>query len=100
MLPTALLISFAAAAAMFVLMVKLNIRRVLGYDAFVDIVATAMLVSMFKGTATGMAAAMFAGVILSLLLLIAKQLLGYERLERDGLHLRWRFYPPKWRTDQ
>lgn len=98
MLGTALLISIASAAALFILMVKLNIRRVLGYDAAVDVISTLMLVGMFSGTATGTAAAMFAGVLLSLLLLIAKSLLGYERLERDGNRLRWRFYPPKWRS--
>ena len=95
-----MIIAAAAAAALFIVMVKLNIRRILGYDAMIDLCSTALLISMFKGTATGMAAAVFAGVILSLLLLIAKQLLGYERLERDGMHLRWRFYPPKWRTDR
>lgn len=100
MLSTAIIISLAAAAALFVLMIKLNIRRVLGYDVLVDLCSTALLVSMFSGTATGMAAAMFGGVILSILLLLAKLLLGYERLERDGYHLRWRYYPPKWRTDK
>lgn len=93
-----IVIAAAAAAALFIVMIKLNIRRILGYDAAVDLISTALLISMFQGTATGMAAAVFAGVILSILLLIAKQLLGYERLERDGLHLRWRFYPPKWRS--
>lgn len=92
------IVAAAAAAALFIVMIKLNIRRVLGYDALIDLVSTALLISMFQGTATGMAAAVFAGVILSLLLLIAKQLLGYERLERDGLHLRWRYYRPKWRS--
>lgn len=97
MLTTAFIISMASAAALFILFVKLNIRRVLGYDVIVDLCSTMLLVSMFSGTATGVAAAMFGGVILSLLLLIAKILLGYERLERDGSRLRWRFYPPKWR---
>lgn len=93
-----LFIAVAAAAALFVLMLKMNIRRVLGYDAAVDITSTALLVSMFNGTLGGMAAAVFAGCLLSILLLVAKCLLGYERLERDGLRLRWRFYPPRWRS--
>lgn len=92
-----LMISIAAASALFVLMIKLNIRRVLGYDAAVDFISTTMLVGMFSGTVTGMAAAVFAGCLLSIMLLIAKKLVGYERLERDGLQLRWRYYPPAWR---
>ena len=90
--------SLASAAALFILFLKLNIRRVLGLDPWVDIGSTVFLVTMFSGTATGAAAAMFAGVFLSLMLYIARGVCGYERLVRDGWHWRWKFYPPKWRS--
>ena len=93
-----IVIAMAAAAALFILFMKLNIRRVLGFDPWVDIGSTVFLVSMFSGTATGAAAAMFAGVFLSLMLYIARGLFGCEKLVRDGWKWRWKFIPPKWRS--
>lgn len=89
--------SLAAAAALFILFLKLNIRRVLGFDPWVDIASTIFLVSIFSGTATGAAAAMFAGVFLSLMLYIARGLFGCEKLVRNGWQFRWKYHPPKWR---
>lgn len=96
---SALILATAAAASLFVLMFKLNIRRVLGYDAIVDVAVTLNLVAIMGGTLGGLTAAILAGLFMSILLAIAKKILGYEKLERDGLKLRWRFYPPTWRTD-
>lgn len=96
MLSSAIIFAFASASALFILLIKLNIRRVLGYDVVFDVLMTVVLVTSFSGTVTGMAAAMIAGVVMSLMLLIAKILMGYERLERDGMRLRWKYYPPKW----
>ncbi|MGB2103131.1 MAG: hypothetical protein ACPHVN_00780 [Luminiphilus sp.] len=93
----AFVFAFAAAGALFILLLKMNLRRVLGYDVFVDIICTVVLVTSFSGTLTGMAAAMIAGVAISILLGIAKLLIGYERIERRGLKLTWVTYPPKMR---
>lgn len=95
---SALLLAVAAAASLFILLIKLNIRRVLGYDAAIDVVATLNLVAIFGGTLGGLTAAIFAGLFLSILLLITKKLLGHEKLVRDGHRLRWKFYPPTWRS--
>lgn len=95
----ALLLAFAAAASLFVLAIKLNLRRVLGYDAYFDVIVTLNLVGIFGGTLGGLAAAVFAGLFLSILLYIAKGLFGYERLHRDGWKLHWVYTKPKWRND-
>ena len=95
MLTNSIVFALAAGAALFILLLKLNIRRVLGYDVAFDIVCTVVLVTSFSGTVTGMAAAMIAGVVISIMLGIAKLLMGYQRLERDGLKLKWVDHPPK-----
>lgn len=96
MIASALLFAFASATALFILACKLNIRRVLGYDAMVDVIMTVILMSSFSGTVTGMAAAMFAGCIMSIMLLVARKLYGYERLVKVGtFRLAWKYYPPK-----
>lgn len=89
--------SLAAAAALFILFLKLNIRRVLGFEPWVDIGSTIFLISIFSGTATGAAAAMFAGVFLSILLYIARGIFGYEKLVRNGWQFSWKYQPPRWR---
>lgn len=98
MLTSAIVFAIASSAALFVLLIKLNIRRVLGYDAAFDVAMTIVLVTSFSGTVTGMAAAMIAGCFMSIMLLIAKKLYGYERLVRVGwFKCRWKYYPPKHR---
>ena len=92
---SAFVFAAASAAALFILLLKLNIRRVLGYDVAFDITCTVILVTSFSGTVTGMAAAMIAGVVISIMLGIAKFLMGYQRLERNGFKIRWVSYPPK-----
>lgn len=92
---SAFVFALASAGALFILLIKLNIRRVLGYDVFFDVTCTVVLITSFSGTVTGMAAAMIAGVCISIMLGIAKLLFGYERLERDGFKIRWRYYSPK-----
>lgn len=99
MLTDALIFSLASAFALFILLVKLNIRRVLGYDVLVDIACTAILLWSFKGTVTGMAAAMIGAVTISLLLFAIKLLIGFERLERHGWRFHWVRYHPQWRLD-
>lgn len=92
---SAFVFALASAGAIFILLVKLNIRRVLGYDVIFDVGCTVVLITSFSGTVTGMAAAMIAGVFISIMLGVAKCLMGYERLERRGLKLHWVSYPPK-----
>lgn len=96
---TYLVISVGTALALFVLMLKIGLRRVLGYDIYVDIGCTILLIIIFQGTVTGTIAATMAGLILSILLLVCKYLIGYERYEEDPVTQEyvWVSYPPFWK---
>lgn len=96
MLTSALVFAVASAFALFILLVKLNIRRILGYDVAVDIACTVVLLSAMEGTATGMGAAMIAAVVISLFLFVIKLCIGYERLKIVDGHLQWVSYKPVW----
>ena len=81
-----------AAIAMIFLFFKLDIRKVLGYDAFIDIAFTTLLAYLFAGTFSGMVAALIGGALLSVFLLIAKKVLGYKRLVFENRRLIWKYY--------
>ncbi len=81
-----------AAVAMIFLFFKLGIRKVLGYDAIVDIAFTGLLAWMLAGTFSGMMTALIGGAVLSIFLLITKKFLGYERLVWKDHCLQWKYY--------
>lgn len=74
---------FIAAHTLLIMCFKLGIRKVLGYDAIVDIAATILLLWMFQGTYSGMMAGAFGGLVISIELAILKKWLGYEVLTFD-----------------
>lgn len=78
-----LLAGFIAAHTLLLLCFKLGIRRVLGYDAVVDIFATLLLLWMFQGTYSGMVAGAAGGLVISVELALLKRWLGYETLTYD-----------------
>lgn len=83
-----------SAVAFYIVFWKLGIERVCGYDVYVDVTATIVLMLMFAGTYTGMIAAVIAGLLLSVALSITKKMRGYEKLERTGYFTwKWRYYP-------
>lgn len=92
-----LFISVSAALAMFIIMVKVGLRKVLGYDVYVDIGCTFALIIMFNGTVTGMISATLAGVILSIFLFISKLIIGFEKYIEVNGEYTWVYHPPKWR---
>ena len=66
-------------------------QAVLGYDIVVDIAVTSLFVMLFAGTLGGMLIAITAGLLISVLLLIAKKL-GTSRtlrITRKGLRLQY-----------
>lgn len=99
MLTSAIVFALASSVALFALLLKMNIRRVLGYDVAVDIACTILLISAFDGTVTGMAAAMFAGCVISLMLFCIKLCIGFERLKLEHGKLKWIRYEPTWTHD-
>lgn len=78
-----LIAGFIASHTLLLLCFKLGIRKVLGYDAAFDIAATVLLLWMFEGTYSGMIAASFGGLVISVELWILKYYLGYEILLFD-----------------
>lgn len=69
------------AIAMIFLMLKLDIKKVCGYDIYVDIGFTGALMLMLSGSYAGMMAAIIAGAIISIFLYTTKKLIGYKKLE-------------------
>lgn len=93
-----LYISIGTALALFVLMLKIGLRKVLGYDVYVDIGCTLFLLYAFQGTATGMITATLAGLFLSIILYLFKLCIGYERYEEiNEQESDWVYYPPFWK---
>jgi len=78
-----------AAIAMIFLMLKMNLRRLCGYDIFIDIGFTGLLAWMLAGTFSGMVAALIGGAIISVFLYIVKQRIGAERLVFKNRKLQW-----------
>lgn len=78
-----------AALAMIFLMLKMNLRRLCGYDVFIDIGFTGLLAWMLAGTFSGMMAALVGGAIISIFLYVVKQRVGAERLVFHNFKLKW-----------
>ena len=62
------------------LLYKVGCNKILGYDVIVDIVATLGLMYIFAGTYSGMMAAIIGGLFISVILIIAKKFVSYEKL--------------------
>ena len=92
---------------------KLGVKRILGYDVWMDIILAAGLYEAFAGTAMGVSAAIIGGFTSSVILFTVKQFIGFQRLgfirvSRDVLRigpippvtvyyskLVWKTYPPR-----
>jgi len=75
-----LLAGLLTALGMLFLLYKVGFKRVLAYDVVVDIVATLGLMSIFAGTYSGMMAAIVGGLFISVILIVAKRFVSYEKL--------------------
>lgn len=74
-------------------------RKLLGYDAWVDIVVTLALPIWLGLTYSGVVLGIIAGLSMSIILFVAKNVLGYSRLERDGWKFHWVNHEAIWMTD-
>ena len=82
----------ASALGILVILLQFDFRKVLGYSLIIDVTATGGLAWIFAGTFSGMMAAIFGGLTLSLILAVSKKLLGYKTLTSSG----WTQYPATW----
>lgn len=94
------------AFAFIVLLFKLKgdtVRKLLGFDIYLDILATLIMMKLFAGTFGGMMAAIVGGLVFSIALIFFKKLLGYKKLSvvNSPDHivpaLRWVDVNPIWR---
>ena len=84
-----------SALAMIFLILKLDLKKVCGYDFFVDIGFTFLLAYMFSGTYSGMMAAIIGGTIVSIFLFFVKKVNGYSKLAIVNKKLTWIQYNVK-----
>ncbi len=81
--------------AILFLCVKVGMRKVCGYDVAADIILTTVLCFIFYGTYSGMMVGIVGGIIVSVSLLLYKNIYGYERLVRTSfLNFEWKYFPP------
>jgi len=85
----------ASAIAILFMLFKLDIKKVLAFDVFVDIGASFLLIIMFAGTFAGMMAAVIAGAIISIALYCMKKLMGCKKPQRNGFRWQWVNVPPR-----
>ena len=62
------------------LLYKVGFRHILAYDVIVDILATIGLMYIFAGTYSGMMAAIIGGLFISIVLIMAKYFVNYQKL--------------------
>lgn len=79
-----LIYGLISAAAIFVLFVKLDIKKILGYDVWIDLAFTIFLGYILQGSFAGMMAALIGGLALSVILGSLKYLIGYKKLTLKG----------------
>ena len=101
MITTAITAAGFATAGLVFLALKFGnnfVKRLLGYDWAVDVAVTFTLAWMFAigGTISGMLTGIITGVFISILLIIAKRVIGYQRLELTDDGLQWKEEKGEW----
>ncbi len=69
---TILTVGLLTAIAIFILLMKMGIRKFTNHSILTDVIISGGLTIMFIGTFTGMATALTAGIFVSLMLWVAK----------------------------
>lgn len=77
------------AATLLTAMRFMDLKKLLGYSALVDVAFTILMFMMFMGTFSGIVAGAFGGLFMTLALYVLKDLLGYKRIQRRGCKLVW-----------
>ena len=77
---TFILVGAMTVIGVLLMLARLNIKRFLGYPNTVDILFTLLMLWMFAGTFSGMVAAGFASLFMSIILWVLRSTLGAERM--------------------
>jgi len=72
-----IVIGLISGFGLLLILLKMDFWKVLGFDIYVDIGATLLLMFAYAGTLGGMIAAMVGGLQISVILLIVKKLWGH-----------------------
>lgn len=75
-----ILAGIISAVGLLFLIFKFGIRRVISYDIQIDIAVTGLLMYALAGTYSGMMAALFGGLIVSVVLFVMKRTMYREEL--------------------
>jgi len=96
-----ILAGLIAAAGLLFLLFKFGMRRIINYDIYVDLLVTTLLMFLLAGTFSGMMAALFAGLVVSVLLFLMKRTMRHESfgvIKTDKFPYRkfgWRVHEPQ-----
>ena len=83
--------------AVWLIFMKLDIRKVIGYDVWVDISFSLILAFYLKGSYEGAMVAIVSGLTLGILLYLTKKVIGAKKLIRTAsLQYEWRYFPPEY----
>lgn len=98
-----LVVGIVTVLSTLITMARMDIRKWLGYSNGVDVLFTIMLVALMHGSFPGIVSAAFAGIVMSVLLWVLRNVMGYKKLKcvrnrwyKGGCTLQWVSYPPKW----
>ena len=80
----ALLIGVLSALAILIVMMRINLRRFMGFPATLDALVVLLLIFMLHGSYVGMVAAVVGGIAFSAMITLIRRLYGYEELTRKG----------------
>tara|TARA_R100000781_G_C4072438_1_gene124916 strand:+ start:330 stop:644 length:315 start_codon:yes stop_codon:yes gene_type:complete len=75
-----ILAGIIAALGLLFLVLKLGVKKVLGYDILIDIGITSLLMWSLAGTYSGMMAALIGGLIVSVILFAMRKTMPREEL--------------------
>lgn len=66
--------------SVFFHVLKMGVKRIAGYDIYVDLTLSFLLMILFHGTQGGMMVALIGGLIISVMLRTMRWTLGYQKL--------------------
>ena len=71
--------SILTAIAVYIVLCKLDILKVVYYEVATDIIMTVLLALLYKGTYSGTMIAIISGLLLSIMLKATRVLFGYKK---------------------
>jgi hypothetical protein len=77
---TYLLTGMLTALGFWIILMKLNIKKVLNFEVGIDVLFTVGMVAYLAGTFSGVMTGVVAGITLSLLLALSKKIFGVEKI--------------------